>query len=172
MTALTQPLFSYLSLSCPLYLATYNSSFYPFSKSKLQTCSIRVLLCYPKHKPQPPAGQQAHRPTRHQPKQNCSPPVALLLQEVPEGLEVPYIGCIMESRIFTVLQWVVTELLPQPLLQIRTCTEERGSYKHAETVARPTKQDTFCSGSLLLATQEPSNPQKIIHKRKLESFPF
>lgn len=48
-------------------------------------------------------------------------PVALLLQEVPEGLEVPYIGCIMESRIFTVLQWVVTELLPQPLLQIRTC---------------------------------------------------
>lgn len=55
----------------------------------------------------------------------CSPPVALLLQQGPEGLEVPHVGRVMEPRVLAVLQRVVTELLPQPLLQIRTCTGER-----------------------------------------------
>lgn len=67
-------------------------------------------------------------------------PVALLLQEVPEGLEIPYIGCIMESRIFTVLQWMVTELLPQPLLQIRTLAGSGHS--------RPSSQQTGLSGAV------------------------
>uniref|UniRef100_A0A480HZC3 Ankyrin repeat and SOCS box protein 1 isoform X1 n=1 Tax=Sus scrofa TaxID=9823 RepID=A0A480HZC3_PIG len=53
-------------------------------------------------------------------------PVALLLQQGPEGLEVPHVGRVMEPRVLAVLQRVVTELLPQPLLQIRTCTAGPG----------------------------------------------
>lgn len=79
-------------------------------------------------------------------------PVALLLQEVPEGLEVPYIGCIMESRIFTVLQWVVTELLPQPLLQIRTCTAGPGPARPLGLP--PSAMPTWSSAS----AQTPSSP--------------
>lgn len=44
----------------------------------------------------------------------CSPPVALLLQQGPEGLEVPHVGRVMEPRVLAVLQRMVTELLPQP----------------------------------------------------------
>lgn len=65
--------------------------------------------------------------TQTSPRAGHSPPVALLLQQAPEGLEVPDVGCIMEPRVLTVLQRVITKLFPQPLLQITTCTEERGS---------------------------------------------
>jgi hypothetical protein len=80
----------------------------------------------------------------------------------------------MESCIVTVLQWMVTELLPQPLLQIRTCTEERGSYQGAETLARLTKQDAlpFSSGSLLLATQRTFKFPENNLKEKAGKFPF
>ena len=56
-----------------------------------------------------------------------SPPVALFLQQAPQGLQVPHVGGVVQPRVLAVLQRVVTELLPQPLLQIRTCTEERGA---------------------------------------------
>lgn len=83
---------------------------------------------------------QTHRPNPGQPRggQQRSPPVALLLQQAPEGLEVPHIGCIVEPRVLTVLQRMVTKLLPQPLLQIRTCTEERGACQFREALPAPT----------------------------------
>ena len=59
--------------------------------------------------------------------QQHSPPVALFLQQAPQGLQVPHVGSVVQPRVLAVLQRVVTELLPQPLLQIRTCTEERGA---------------------------------------------
>ena len=40
----------------------------------------------------------------------------------------------MQPRVLAVLQRVVTELLPQPLLQIRTCTEERGACQLQEAL--------------------------------------
>ena len=45
----------------------------------------------------------------------------------------------MQPRVLAVLQRVVTELLPQPLLQIRTCTEERGAcqLREARQGSRP-----------------------------------
>lgn len=46
---------------------------------------------------------------------------ALLLQQAPECVQVPNIGSIMQPRVFAVLEGVVAELLPQPLLQIATC---------------------------------------------------
>lgn len=57
-------------------------------------------------------------------------PVALLLQQAPEGLEVPDVGCIMEPRVLTVLQRVITKLFPQPLLQITTCTSNAQEINH------------------------------------------
>lgn len=95
-----------------------------------------------------------------------SPPVALLLQQIPEGLEVPYIGCIMEPCIFTVLQWMVTELLSQPLLQIRTC-RTRGAPisvgNHQQ--GQPNRTQSAVAPSCP-ATQE------TIHKKNLKGFPY
>lgn len=54
-----------------------------------------------------------------------SPLEALLLQQAPERLQVPDIGSVVQPHVFTVLKGVVTELLPQPLLQIATCAGER-----------------------------------------------
>lgn len=82
---------------------------------------------------------------RAAPAAGCSPPVALILQQAPERLEVPHVGCVMEPRVLTALQGVVAKLLPQPLLQIRTCTEERapvssGKPRHHPPKGAPTQR--------------------------------
>lgn len=70
----------------------------------------------------------------------------------------------MEPRVLTVLQGMVTELLPQPLLQIRTCTEERGSGQLMATLLIPPRGGATCSKPAppgdwaLSSSQEPIIP--------------
>lgn len=109
-----------------------------------------------------PHGRAPGRPG--QPRR--SPPVALLLQQAPEGLQVPHVGCVMEPRVLAVLQRVVTELLPEPLLQIRTCTEERGSCQLPETLPTPTRRGRHLQGPL------PPKLWKLSSTEKYTKFPL
>lgn len=56
-----------------------------------------------------------------------SPLEALLLQQALERGQVPNVGCVVQPRVLAVLQGVVAELLPQPLLQVTTCTGDRAA---------------------------------------------
>lgn len=68
----------------------------PFAYEEVHTVAMACSGC----NPQWGAGEPAAAPDR---LLIDAAPVALFLQQVPEGLEVPHIGCIMEPRIFTVL---------------------------------------------------------------------
>lgn len=56
-----------------------------------------------------------------------SPLEALLLQQALERGQVPDVGCVVQPRVLAVLQGVVAELLPQPLLQVTTCAGDRAA---------------------------------------------
>lgn len=113
-----------------------------------------------------PRGRAQGRPG--QPRR--SPPVALLLQQAPEGLQVPHVGCVMEPRVLTVLQRVVTELLPEPLLQIRTCTEERGPCQLPETSPTPTRRARHLQGPLPLKDESFPSSGNFRAQKNIQSF--
>lgn len=62
---------------------------------------------------------------RKAPPSPPSPLEALLLQQALEGGQVPHVGRVVQAGVLAVLDGVVAELLPQPLLQVTTCAGER-----------------------------------------------
>lgn len=135
------------------------------SPSSSETGEQRALRPHSGAPGPPPCAPHGRAPGRPgQPRR--SPPVALLLQQAPEGLQVPHIGCVMEPRVLAVLQRVVTELLPEPLLQIRTCTEERGSCQLPETLPTPTRRGRHLQGPL------PPELWKLPSSEKYTKFPL